>query len=161
MIRFRSSLPEVTADRLTKLCILSKSHWGYDAEFMRQSASALTVTAAMIEQGRVRVAEDQRGSLMGVASLEATKTEGRFDLSLLFVEPSVIRTGVGRTLFEAAVELVVQDGGTSLLILSDPFAAAFYQRLGAVKIGEAPSDAIPGRYLPLLEYAISERLTAG
>jgi GNAT superfamily N-acetyltransferase len=127
---------------------------------MRQSASALTVTAAMIAQGQVLVAEDQCGSLMGVASLEAMETEGKFDLSLLFVEPSAIRTGVGRTLFEAAIKLVAKDGGTSLSILADPFAASFYQRLGAVKVGEAPSDAIPGRYLPLLEYKISESQAA-
>jgi GNAT superfamily N-acetyltransferase len=132
----------------------SKAHWGYDAEFMRQSANALTVTAATIAQGRVLVAEDQCGSLMGIASLEAMKTEGKFDLSLLFVEPSAIGIGIGRSLFDAAVELVAKDGGTSLSILADPFAAAFYQHLGAVIIGEAPSDAIPGRYLPLLEYTI-------
>jgi len=67
---------------------------------------------------------------------------------LLFVEPSAIRTGVGRALFEAAVRLVERQRGTSLSILADPFAAAFYQRQGAVKIGEAPSDAIPGAIYP-------------
>jgi GNAT superfamily N-acetyltransferase len=159
MIRIRPARAE-EAERLTKLCIRSKAHWGYETEFMRQSANALTVTDAMIAQGRVLVAETQCGRLMGVASLEAMKTEGKFDLSLLFVEPSAIGTGIGRTLFEAAVGLVANDGGTSLSILADPFAAAFYQHLGAVKIGEAPSDAIPGRYLPLLEYTISKRQAA-
>jgi hypothetical protein len=48
-----------------------------------------------------------------------------------------------------------------LLILSDPFAEAFYARLGAVRIGEGPSDAIPGRLLPLLEYAIPHRRMSG
>lgn len=122
---------------------------------MKQSAIALTVTAAMIEQGRVLVAEDQQGSLMGVAAVEAMPAKGKFDLSLLFIEPSAIRTGVGRTLFEAAARLVQREGGTSLSILADPFAAGFYQRLGALRIGEAPSDAIPGRSVPLFEYTIS------
>jgi len=79
---------------------------------------------------------------------------GKFDLSRLFIQPEAIRTGIGRALFEAAVALAKADGGTRLSILSDPFAEAFYVRLGAVKIGEAPSDAIPDRLLPLLEYAI-------
>src|SRR5437870_2656391 len=92
MIRVRSARAE-EADKLTKLCICSKAHWGYDAEFMRQSASALTVTEALIEQDRVLVAEDRHGRLMGVASVEAMQTQGKFDLSLLFVEPSAIRTG--------------------------------------------------------------------
>jgi hypothetical protein len=37
-----------------------------------------------------------------------------------------------------------------LAILSDPNAAPFYERMGAVPAGDAPSDAIPGRRLPLL-----------
>jgi GNAT superfamily N-acetyltransferase len=160
VIRVRSARPE-EADALTALCIRSKAHWGYDAEFMRQSATTLTVTAAMIEEGGVLVAEQQHDSLLGVASVEATQTAGKFELSLLFVEPFAIGTGVGRTLFEAAASLVEEQGGSTLSILADPFAAAFYQHLGAVKIGEAPSDAIPGRCLPLFDYAISRRRASG
>jgi hypothetical protein len=36
-------------------------------------------------------------------------------------------------------------------ILADPSAAAFYERHVARPVGEAPSDAIPGRSLPLYE----------
>lgn len=37
-----------------------------------------------------------------------------------------------------------------LRFLADPNAAAFYERHGARRIGEAPSDAgIPGRMLPV------------
>jgi GNAT superfamily N-acetyltransferase len=154
VIRVRAARAE-EADALTALCLRSKAHWGYDAEFMRLSGAALTVTAAMIAQDRVLVAEDRGGAVLGVAAVEALHADGKFDLSLLFVEPSAIRTGVGRTLFEAAVGLVQTRGGRCLSILSDPFAAAFYQHLGAVKIGEAPSDAIPGRWVPLFEYEIA------
>ena len=42
-------------------------------------------------------------------------------------------------------------GAGRLTILADPNAAAFYERAGAVRIGEAPSDAAPGRLLPLYE----------
>ena len=38
-----------------------------------------------------------------------------------------------------------------LTILADPNAAGFYERNDAVRIGEAPSDAVPGRLLPLYE----------
>lgn len=144
------------ADALTALCNRSKAHWGYDAGFMRQAAIALTVTSAMIEEGCVLVAEDPDGGVSGVVAVAATNTADRYELALLFVEPSVIRTGVGRTLFKAAVSLVEKRGGISLSILADPFAAAFYRHLGAIRIGEAPSDSIPGRYLPLFDYPISQ-----
>jgi hypothetical protein len=42
-------------------------------------------------------------------------------------------------------------GAGRLTILADPNAAAFYERAGAVRIGEAPSDAVPARLLPLYE----------
>jgi GNAT superfamily N-acetyltransferase len=154
MIRVRSARTD-EADQLTALCIRSKAHWGYDSGFMREAAAGLTVTTGMIEQGRVLVAEGRNGGLLGVACVEKMPADGKFDLSLLFVEPSAIHTGVGYTLFEAAVRHVDGQGGRSLSILADPFAEGFYRHLGAVRVGEAPSDTIPGRHLPLLEYKIS------
>jgi GNAT superfamily N-acetyltransferase len=157
MVRVRPARAE-EADALTRLSIRSKAHWGYDAEFMRLAAIALAVRPATIEEGRVVVAEDRNGRPLGVAAIEPTDVERSFDLSLLFVEPSAIGKGIGRTLFEAAAALAARQGGVSLSILADPSAAPFYRHLGAVRIGEAPSDAIPGRLLPLFEYAISRAL---
>jgi predicted N-acetyltransferase YhbS len=132
----------------------SKAHWGYDADFLRQAAPALAIMKAMISDGFVLVAEDHDGNLLGVAALQPMQAEGAFDLSRLFVEPSAIRTGIGRRLFDAAVSLARREGGSCLSVLSDPFAQAFYEHLGATRVGDAPSDAIPGRRLPLLEYPI-------
>jgi GNAT superfamily N-acetyltransferase len=95
--------------------------------------------------------------VIGVAAIEKMGSEGKFDLARLFVRPFALRAGIGRTLFEAAVRLVEIEGGTCLSILSDPLAEAFYTRLGAARVGEAPSDAVHGRLLPLLEYVIQNR----
>jgi GNAT superfamily N-acetyltransferase len=151
----RSARPD-EASALTELCIRSKAHWGYDAEFMRLSAAALAVPETVIDAGRVVVAETSTGRLLGVAAVAPLPEPRRFDLLLMFVEPGAIRTGVGRALFTAAVEIIAGEGGDRLEILADPFAEAFYRRLGAVRIGDAPSNAIPGRRLPLLEYTIRE-----
>ena len=48
-------------------------------------------------------------------------------------------------------------GAEWLTILADPNAAGFYERNGAVRIGEAPSDAGPGRLLPLYEVRLYSR----
>jgi GNAT superfamily N-acetyltransferase len=157
-VRVRPARPDEAA-ALSALALRSKAHWGYDAEFLRRSAPALAITPPMIGEGRVLVAEDGRGTLVGVAAVEKLEGPGRFDLARLFVDASMLRAGIGRALFAAAVRLVESEGGTSLSILADPFAEPFYRRLGAVRIGEAPSDAIPGRLLPLLQYAIPRRRT--
>jgi GNAT superfamily N-acetyltransferase len=66
-------------------------------------------------------------------------------------EPRHIRSGVGRALLAHAIAEARRRGAGRLTILADPSAAAFYERAGAVRIGEAPSDAVPGRLLPLYE----------
>jgi predicted N-acetyltransferase YhbS len=81
--------------------------------------------------------------------------EGDFDLGHLFVEPDSIGSGIGRKLFAAIVASLKRESARRLVIEADPNAKAFYERMGAVHVGEAPSGSIPGRMLPLLEFAIS------
>ncbi|MFZ1991972.1 MAG: GNAT family N-acetyltransferase, partial [Alphaproteobacteria bacterium] len=110
-------------------------------------------TTQEIVEGGVLLCEDE-SSITGVISIVPMAEDGVFDLMHLFVEPSAIGSGVGRELFWAAVSLMRERGGKKLLILSDPHAAEFYRRMGAIDIGEAPSDAIPERLLPLLAFAL-------
>jgi GNAT superfamily N-acetyltransferase len=152
-IRIRLALPG-EAPLLSRLCVRSKSHWGYDAEFMQQAYRSLQIDPVAIDAGRVFVATDERGGVLGVVDCCALPEPGAFDLLHLFVEPSALRRGVGRALFAAACAWCVARGGSRLVILSDPNAAAFYRRLGARLIGEASSDAVSNRLLPLLEYRL-------
>ncbi len=139
------------AEALSSLCKRAKAHWGYDAQFMQLSDASLTIAPALIATGRVLVAQDGCGALAGMASL-APLPDDAWDLLHMFVEPAAIGTGVGRALFSAITELARSLGGRVLSIQSDPHAEGFYLRLGARRCGEAPSDSIPGRMLPMLEY---------
>jgi len=139
------------AEALSALCKRAKAYWGYDAEFMRQSDASLTIAPALIETGRVLVAVTDNGKRAGMASL-APLHDDVWDLLHVFVEPAAIGTGAGRALFVAITGMARQFGGGLLSIQSDPHAEAFYLRMGARRIGEAPSEAIPGRMLPMLEF---------
>jgi GNAT superfamily N-acetyltransferase len=137
------------AAALTALAVRSKAHWGYDAGFMRACQASLTVSDADIAAGRVLVAE-RAGLLLGVARVEP---DG--ELGLMFVDPRALNRGAGRALFGAAAALARRLGARRMPILADPNAAPFYERMGARRIGDAPSDAIPGRTLPLYEYDLA------
>ena len=152
--RIRRALPGEAA-LLSRLCMRSKAHWGYDAQFLERASRSLRIDPAAIDAGRVFVATGASGGVLGVADCCALPESGAFDLLHLFIEPSSLRQGVGRALFEAACAWCVAQGGRRLLIQSDPNAALFYQRLGARLIGETPSDAVPDRMLPLLEYRLA------
>lgn len=140
------------AQALSELCRRSKAHWGYDAGFMALSEASLTVRPAQITAGHVLVAE-REGKTVAVASLNPLGAH-TIDLQHLFVEPDEIDHGIGRSLFSAACELARALGGKMLSILSDPYAEAFYKQMGATRIGDAPSDAVPDRMLPLLEFPL-------
>ena len=138
------------AASLTALCMRSKAHWGYDAEFMRLCTAALTVSEASIAAGRVLVATDEAGRSIGTVSV--AEDHEMAELALMFVDPAAIGGGTGRALFEEAVRLARRLGYRRMSILADPNAAPFYERMGARFVAHAPSDAIPGRTLPLYEY---------
>ena len=76
------------------------------------------------------------------------------ELEHFWVMPTHMGAGVGRALFEHAVERCRAIGSRRLWINADPNATGFYERMGARRVGEVPSTPA-GRMLPRFE-----RLTA-
>ena len=140
------------AGQLTALCKRSKAHWGYDEQFLRQSEQSLTVRPEQIETGRVLVAVGPADVAVGVAEIVPMKEPGIFDLDKFFIDPKTLRSGVGRELFCTVCQLASNEGAIRLMVLADPNAVGFYEKVGAVRVGDAPSDAIPGRMLPLFMF---------
>jgi GNAT superfamily N-acetyltransferase len=147
-VRVRSATPG-EGESLTALCVRSKAHWGYDAQFMKMSAMTLTVSEPDIAAGRVLVAVDDGDVVVGVATVLPEGDSS--DLDVLFVDPPAIGGGAGRAMYDAAVALARRQGARRMTILADPHAASFYERMGARFLRNAPSDAIPGRTLPFYE----------
>ncbi len=148
------SLRPATVEDLTslsRLCLRSKAHWGYDAAFMEACVPALTLTESDLTDNLLVVAE-ARGVPAGIAQLAGDPDD--MEIDRLFIDPPYIGTGCGRILFDWCITTARARGATRLMIEADPGAAPFYEHMGAVRVGEAPSGAIPGRMLPLLEIAI-------
>lgn len=143
-------------DALTELALRSKAYWGYDAEFIEACRTELTVDPEHVASGRVVVAVVD-GELGGFSTLVGEPPVA--EVEALFVEPEHIGAGVGigTTLFVALCDAARVAGYTRLLIEAEPYAAGFYEHLGAVKIGDRPSGSIPGRTLPLLELDLAAR----
>jgi GNAT superfamily N-acetyltransferase len=75
-------------------------------------------------------------------------------MTFMFVDPAYIRSGLGKLLFNHAAGRAKTGGYKNIIVQSDPFAGAFYERMGCTKIGRKPSGSIPGRDLPLYRYRI-------
>ncbi|MBV9833028.1 MAG: GNAT family N-acetyltransferase [Alphaproteobacteria bacterium] len=138
------------AATLTALCMRSKRHWGYDDAFMRRCAITLAVPGQAIARGDVQVAVDEDGQPLGTAQL-SPPFDDAIELDKLFVDPPAIGHGVGAALLRWAMDETRARGAKRLVILADPHAATFYEKMGARFLHMAPSDAVPGRQLPFYE----------
>jgi GNAT superfamily N-acetyltransferase len=147
-LTLRAARPDELA-ALSELALRSKAHWGYDDAFMAACRDELTLHPDDLASGIVVVAEAD-GELVGLSRLTGPDGEGIGEADMLFVAPDRIGTGIGHALFARLRTDAVARGCTALRIEADPNAAAFYEREGAVHVGNVPSASIPGRALPLL-----------
>jgi GNAT superfamily N-acetyltransferase len=133
---------------LTELCLRSKAVSGYDETFIEACRDELTLTTLAMRSSYLQVAETG-AVLVGVAQITV---KGEFaELDKLFVEPTHLRRGAGKVLFQWAMAVAHRCGAVSMVIEADPSAVGFYRRMGAVDDGSAPSGSIPGRFIPRLK----------
>lgn len=78
------------------------------------------------------------------------------ELEALFVEPGLIRSGIGRRMIEHAISRAASGRVTRIIIQGDPHAERFYLAIGAVRYGSRESSSVPGRQLPLFEIRLEQ-----
>ena len=138
---------------LGELCLRSKAIWGYDDAFMTACQNELTLRPDELQSTHLQVAE-RDSTVVGLAQVKVTDSDA--DLLKLFVEPALLRSGVGRLLFEWATARARCLGAVRMIIEADPDAASFYERMGARYAGFAPSQSIPGRMLPRMQMELEK-----
>lgn len=140
------------AKSLSELALRSKAHWGYSDTFLQACRAELTVEESEIADHNVFVLE-RAGVVLGFHSLEHISSH-TVELGFLFIEPAEIGFGHGRSLATHAIAEAKKRGYQTLLIQGDPNAEAFYEAIGASKVGSRESASVPGRQLPLLEVTL-------
>ena len=153
-ISVRPARPEEQGD-LSRLAVRATRHIGYDDVFIDRAIASLVIPFPMITSGNVLVAELSEGTVCGVIAVFAAP--GLAHLHGIFVDPPHWRKGVGRRLFDAAAEHLRDKNSGAILINAEPSAVPFYERMGAVRIGESPFYPSPDLVLPILLYLIPPR----
>jgi GNAT superfamily N-acetyltransferase len=143
-----SARPEHAAD-LTRIAISAKRHWNYPETWIQLWTPSLTITAEYIQTHETWVAllDAQPAAYYSFA-----ENEGKRWLDNLWVLPDHIGKGLGRSLFQHALERCKIQNIQSLLIEADPHAQNFYEKMGARKVHEHRTE-IEGapRILPIME----------
>ena len=138
---------------LTEIAHAAKRHWGYPERWIEHWRDTLTITPDYIAGNEVYVARlgDQ---IVGFYALLGSGA--KLTLDHLWLSPSQIGTGIGRTLFNHAMAKAKQLGATEIEIEAEPNAVGFYERMGATRVGENVYE-LEGqpRILPLLIYKLA------
>lgn len=117
---------------------------------MEQWRELLTITPEFITRHDTFIALIEQ-QLVGFHAL--VERRDAIYLEHLWVAPEQIRRGIGRALFQHAVQQATARKAARLTIEADPHAEPFYLRMGARRVGVVGSE-LDGerRELPLLEF---------
>ena len=138
------------AATLTKIAHDAKRHWGYPEHWIQSWRDILTMRPEFIA-ANVTYSAIEDGRAVGFYLL-TTESDG-LHLDHLWIAPHAMGRGLGRALFEHAVEQTRRLGHRSLKIEADPNAAGFYTRMGARRVGSTVTNvADQQRELPLFVY---------
>jgi len=148
---------EADAPVLSALARDAKAHWPYSSEQLAIWRADLEILPAAIATFPTFIAEIN-GEVAGFCLLEPAPAN--WALEHLWVSPSHMRQGIGRTLLFHAIDFAAKQGATALAIDADPNAEAFYEACGARRVGSipAPIKESPNRERPqmLLRIATAE-----
>ena len=136
---------------MTRLITASKSYWEYPSEWMELWKDELTITQEKLDERDFYLGKDG-DDLVFVYSLSQLDAN-RYELEECWVAPESIGRGYGQMLIDDVKERLGSLGAKQLKIISDPKAAGFYRRMGAMQVGEEPTK-IAGRVFPVFELKI-------
>jgi len=152
--RWRWAAKPQDADALTEIAYAAKRHWGYPERWIESWRDTLTIRPEFIA-ANVTYSAMEDDCAVGFYLL-AIENDG-VHLDHLWIAPHAMGRGIGRALFDHAVEETRQLGHRILKIEADPNAERFYTRMGARRVGEVVREIErQRRVLPLLLYELPE-----
>lgn len=137
------------AEELAALAVRSKGYWTYPAAFLDRFARTLGLTPEVVAANDVHVLE-RDGRVRGFCTV--LHRGERAVLDDLWLDVDEIGHGSGRLLFDHAVALAAAAGARVLEWDAEPYAAGFYERMGATTVGLTESPL--GRSMPVMRLLI-------
>ena len=138
------------ASLLTEIAHAAKRHWGYPERWIESWRDTLTIRTEFIT---ANVAYCAMEDAHPVGFYLLTNESDGLHLDHLWIAPHAMGRGIGRALFEHALEQTKRLGHRTLKIEADPNAEGFYTRMGARRIAvNVTRVEDQSRELPLMRY---------
>ena len=135
------------AEQLTAIAHAAKRHWGYPESWIEEWQADLTITSEFIAANEVFVAI-VNDEIAGCCALVVT--DKLAEIEHMWIRPELMGGGVGRALFEYARDRAKELRLAVLELSADPNAEGFYERMGAMRVGDvaAAMTGAEARALP-------------
>jgi GNAT superfamily N-acetyltransferase len=137
-VHIRDARPE-EAGALTELQRRASLVWDETREALLAHPEVIDVPVELLAS--VRVAEDE-GHPVGFSAV-IPLADGAAELDGLFVEPDLMRGGVGRALVDDAIGRLRATGVTRLEVTANLNALGFYERVGFIAVGPVETQFSP------------------
>lgn len=121
---------------LTELAVMSEAYWGYDKRFLDAYRQIYSLTEDYIRNHPTFVMEED-GKLAGFYSI--IESDDEVTLEYFYLDPAYIGKGFGRELWDHLVEFCRNRGILEFVLVSAPEARLFYEKMGAVVVGDVNS----------------------
>jgi len=137
----------------------SEAHWGGSDAFMDEFDRSFNITEEFLKNNPVFLMKDPDGDIVAFWGLiflpEKTTESGKVwaELEYFYVDVTELGYGHGRKLWHHMTEWAFKHQISRIHLVTSPEALGFYDRMGAVQIGEVPSS-IDGRMIPELLYLL-------
>ena len=136
------------ASELNSIAIESEAFWGYDSDFMDKFKISYQVTEEFIRKNPTFILYEHH-KVIGFYSLLINQVESTIEY--FYIQPEYIGKGYGKKMWKHLVNYCREHNINELTLVTSPQAKEFYEKMGAIQIGEVESILKKGRQIPLLK----------
>ncbi len=131
---------------LRELAVRSLAWWGYDEPRLAAWHAPADISETFVAEAG--------GELAGWAGLRPGAKKGELELPALYVDPGLMRRGVGSLLLAEARRRAVRAGARRLVAVGDPNAEPFFRETGGRMTGRDAAPDLPGGEAARFEYPL-------
>lgn len=141
------------ASELSRIAIESESYWGYDSDFMDKFKIIYQVTKEFIRKNPTFILYEN-DKIVGFYAL-LIKAEGT-TVEFFYIQPQCIGKSYGEKMWKHLAAYCKGHNIEEVTLVTSPQAKGFYEKMGAIQIGEVESTLKNGRKIPELKYYLPD-----
>ncbi|WP_162263960.1 MULTISPECIES: GNAT family N-acetyltransferase [Legionella] len=128
----------------------SKAVWNYSESFLNVFMEKYGVKPSFLEREEIVLFEKDQ-SLVGLYAFKINE-QSAAELDLFFINSNHIRQGLGKQIWQHAINFASTKGWLKFELVSDPNAEGFYLKMGAKSLRKF--ESFPGRFVPVLSVSL-------